>query len=526
MARCLLAFLLALICIGCGGRGDGPASPRSLGKGRLVGEEQIEGRALSLPDMVVDHLETKNSMPGASDTGAAGLDAWELRVDEPRRIAIGVEAEGLLGMRLETTSGSLIAEVKSGEPITMVDISPGILRVVTENLGNQSRDLWVGWRASNQTRAASSPPGIYVNETPPPNTSLVGTPTSVPLILGKFGAPFFQPTLVASAFDVSASFPLGPVNASSVELGMFFLNGGGLAKLVSMPDSTLASHQQAITVAGGELGSQNQIVMAPEMTTLSVAEWGSVAKALSEIIDKRAMLVLEPPAGNRTPDDVTSLRASLAGLTNARRVAMYFPWLLDSDNKPIPPAGAVVGLWTQNDESRGVWVAPAGVDLQFTGISGVEYYITDSDEGFYNAPLDGLAINAIRDLIGYGIRIWGSRTMAGNDAMVRYVPTNRELIYLEQSLQELLLPFVFLPNDPQTWAAAVRICTSFLTGLWQEGGLVGETANSAFAVQCGLGSTMTAQDILNGYMVVTVQVALIYPAEFYTLVFKQQLQVN
>ena len=53
---------------------------------------------------------------------------------------------------------------------------------------------------------------------------------------------------------------------------------------------------------------------------------------------------------------------------------------------------------------------------------------------------------------------------------------------------------------------------------------MGSKASDAFSVQCGLGSTMTAQDILDGYLVVQVSVQVVRPAEFIVLTFRQQMQ--
>ena len=66
--------------------------------------------------------------------------------------------------------------------------------------------------------------------------------------------------------------------------------------------------------------------------------------------------------------------------------------------------------------------------------------------------------------------------------------------------------------------------SGFLTALWNEGGLMGDKASDAFTVQCGLGSTMTAQDVLDGYMIVQVTLQMIRPAEFIELTFKQTMQ--
>jgi phage tail sheath protein FI len=63
----------------------------------------------------------------------------------------------------------------------------------------------------------------------------------------------------------------------------------------------------------------------------------------------------------------------------------------------------------------------------------------------------------------------------------------------------------------------------FLTDIWKEGGLQGATANDAFQVFCGLGSTMTGDDILNGFLNVTVKVAIVRPAEFLVITFEQEM---
>jgi phage tail sheath protein FI len=102
----------------------------------------------------------------------------------------------------------------------------------------------------------------------------------------------------------------------------------------------------------------------------------------------------------------------------------------------------------------------------------------------------------------------------------------RTLIYIEQSIKNALNPFVFAANDSITWVAVVSMVSNFLQGLWQQGGLMGATASEAYTVKCGLGSTMTAQDILDGYMIVQVTLQMIRPAEFIELTFKQQMQAG
>ena len=97
-------------------------------------------------------------------------------------------------------------------------------------------------------------------------------------------------------------------------------------------------------------------------------------------------------------------------------------------------------------------------------------------------------------------------------------------MYIEKSVKAALNDFLFAPNDGRTWVDVIERVSDFLARLWSQGGLVGTKANDAFDVKCGLGSTMTGTDIVEGNMIVLTAVAVIHPAEFIELTFKQQMQ--
>jgi phage tail sheath protein FI len=120
--------------------------------------------------------------------------------------------------------------------------------------------------------------------------------------------------------------------------------------------------------------------------------------------------------------------------------------------------------------------------------------------------------------------VWGARTLDGNSLDWKYIQVRRTLIYVEQSIEASLQPFVFAANDGKTWVAVTSMVSNFLQGLWSQGGLMGAKADEAFTVSCGLGSTMTPLDVLDGYMIVQVTLQMIRPAEFIELTFKQKMQ--
>jgi phage tail sheath protein FI len=83
---------------------------------------------------------------------------------------------------------------------------------------------------------------------------------------------------------------------------------------------------------------------------------------------------------------------------------------------------------------------------------------------------------------------------------------------------------VFSPNNSTTWSTLRATVSNFLNNQWIGGLLVGSSTSEAFEIEIGLGSTMTANDILDGVLKMTVKVAIVRPAEFIVLTFEQKQQ--
>ena len=139
-------------------------------------------------------------------------------------------------------------------------------------------------------------------------------------------------------------------------------------------------------------------------------------------------------------------------------------------------------------------------------------------------PIGGKAVNAIRSFPGKGVLVWGARTLDGNSQDWRYISVRRTVIFIEQSIKYAAEPYVFEPNTAATWSNMKALIVNFLTNVWQMGALAGATAEDAFSVDVGLGSTMTPVDILDGYMRISVKIAVTRPAEFIVITFEQKMQ--
>ena len=191
----------------------------------------------------------------------------------------------------------------------------------------------------------------------------------------------------------------------------------------------------------------------------------------------------------------------------------------------LPPSGAIAGVYAAVDNARGVWKAPANVGIA-TAI-GPTISITAAEQGTMNVdPTGGKSVNAIRAFAGLGTLVWGARTLAGNDNEWRYVNVRRFCIMVEESIKKATMQFVFEPNDANTWVKVQGMIENFLTTQWRQGALQGVKPEDAFYVSVGLGKTKSADDVLNGRMIVQVGLCPVRPAEFIVLQFIQTLPVS
>lgn len=189
----------------------------------------------------------------------------------------------------------------------------------------------------------------------------------------------------------------------------------------------------------------------------------------------------------------------------------------------LPPGAAIAGVYTNVDNNRGVWKAPANVSL--ASVLGPYLLLNTKDQESLNVDDNaGKSINVIRAFTGKGTIVWGTRTLAGNDNEWRYIPVRRFFNYAEESIKKATGVFVFEPNDINTWIRVKAMIENFLILEWRRGALAGAKPNDAFYVKIGLGETMTALDILEGRMIVEIGMAVVRPAEFIILRFAHKMQ--
>jgi hypothetical protein len=254
----------------------------------------------------------------------------------------------------------------------------------------------------------------------------------------------------------------------------------------------------------------------PENYKFGAVYFPRLLTMLSFNLDYTQIVVNSIPAGSVAATTMIQLKS-----VNNQLYNQADSYLKNQLEMLMPAAPAMVVIYAATDDTFGVWKAPANTSV--TDAVDVEQQVSAFDQGGLNVDATtGMSINAIRSFPGRGSAIvWGARTLAGNDNEWRYISVRRFFFMVEQSIKNALEPFVFETNDVNTWTKVTAMISSYLTELWRQGALMGSTTKDAYVVQVGLGITMTQQDVLEGRMIVLIQLAVVRPAEFIVLQFEQ-----
>ncbi|MDQ4097996.1 MAG: phage tail sheath subtilisin-like domain-containing protein, partial [Actinomycetota bacterium] len=181
--------------------------------------------------------------------------------------------------------------------------------------------------------------------------------------------------------------------------------------------------------------------------------------------------ILDPPPGLNA-QQIREWRLEKAGY-DSKYAALYWPWIKvfdpgSGENVSVPPSGHLAGIWSRNDDTRGVHKAPANEVIR--GVLSLDTLITKAEHDLLNPH----GINCIRAFPGRGIRVWGARTLSSDPAW-RYLNIRRLFNYLEESILNGTQWVVFEPNDQSLWAKMRRTISAFLVNEWRKGALFGLT---------------------------------------------------
>lgn len=368
-------------------------------------------------------------------------------------------------------------------------------------------------------------PGVYITEI----DAFGGTPQMVslmPVIVGEAVSSFGDVVQLTSAADLGT---LTTSSSTSTQAAVedFFTNGGSVLMLVTAAGSDAESLLDALSRVD-EIDAAFDLAV-PGLRDLTDTEWMTVADDVTQVAAEiGGMAWLDPPAdsvGHVVSDDAADSGgvASLGQRLTADVGADYRSVTLLSAGV-VPTSGAgearaaspgVLGLRAFVDAEEGQWIN-IGYEPGLVGVRS-----EDSPTMAAAVLFDENSVTPMYDdPLGTTIPL-GPVTL-GSLADRRRLTEQRTLLWIERSVRQAMLPFVFESNDQQTWIEMTAQLSALLTPVWQEGALYGDAASDAFSASC----SATPDQILNGYVSCTVSLELMQPGLPVVLPFMQRMTTS
>lgn len=236
--------------------------------------------------------------------------------------------------------------------------------------------------------------------------------------------------------------------------------------------------------------------------------------------DENALYITDPQSENGAWTDVFEV-TDATGLTDYKSgiipevTCAFWPRVrvpLGTAQVHIDPCGTIAGVIASSIARSGPWNTAAGLSAPLVGVTGLEYAMSDADNGVINPR----GINALRAK-STGHVVWGGRMLAGDDNFSNrdfaYISVRMTTDFIKNSVSRALEGYVFKNNNRDTWANIEMMVRAFMHSLYTKGAFRGATAEQAYDVRCNE-LTTTPTDILLGIMNVWVLFAPQFPAEF------------
>jgi hypothetical protein len=201
--------------------------------------------------------------------------------------------------------------------------------------------------------------------------------------------------------------------------------------------------------------------------------------------------------------------------------AMYWPWVLyqervDAPVLEMPPSAHAAAIIARRDLARGPQISPANETLrEVVGLTAsfgddVHGHLYDPDPD--NSGRRICALNLLRAFPGFGIQVWGARTLS-TETWLRFIAVRRTLTAIELRMRASLEQLVFEPNRPDLWLQITQAAFAVLMPLFESGALRGTRPEEAFYVRCDARNN-PPEAIARGELLIEVGVAVAAPAEF------------
>lgn len=236
--------------------------------------------------------------------------------------------------------------------------------------------------------------------------------------------------------------------------------------------------------------------------------------------------VLALPRDITEPDAANHIRAlsvaegKLAGLNFdpegrvGSYAAIYHPWLetraVTGIVRPLPPDGAVLGMFAARARDRGAWVAPANRVL--LGVAALHTVLPESRQ----ALLMDAGINLILHR-PEGYTLLSEDTLSSVPEL-QPIHVRRLLILLRRMMSRMGEEFTFEPNDQALRDLVRQRCTNLLERLFRAGAFAGRSTAEAFQVSVD-DADNTAASIDAGRLIARIRIRPAQALRFITIRF-------
>ena len=320
--------------------------------------------------------------------------------------------------------------------------------------------------------------------------------------------------------------PPQPAPAPVAAIGGANADGNTLTKANFFGAGMQAAKQGIFALEKADLFN---LLCIPPYTSANDADTDLLGEAVAYCRSRRAMMIIDSKSTWTKKETARKEFAdgTYPGITGPDRTysAIFFPRLKqpnplrDSQIEEFASCGAVAGVFSRTDVSRGVWKAPAGEGAGLVGVPQLSVPLTDDENG----ELNPLGLNCLRAFPITGRVVWGSRTLDGADRLAsewKYIPVRRTALFIEESLYRGTKWVVFEPNDEPLWAQIRLNVGAFMQNLFRQGAFQGQSRRDAYLVKCDK-ETTTQNDINLGIVNIVVGFAPLKPAEFVIIKIQQ-----
>lgn len=252
------------------------------------------------------------------------------------------------------------------------------------------------------------------------------------------------------------------------QIANVFLSGGGDG-IASLASGDFIGNPASST---GMFAFDNQTVL--NQLAIPESQAMVVQRALIDYCELRkyTFAVLNSPKG-LTPTDVIEYVEDTAAF-NSSRGAFYYPQLKVYDanndrNIVVPADGHIMGKYAQIDGSQGVQQVAAGELGLLAGVVGFEN--NETEKKAVRDVLYPSRINPMGNINGFGLTLFGSRTLDLTGGIGSQINERRVFNFLEQSLNDGM-GFVLFKNNTAEFRDNVRMTIEAFMAAQLQAGMI------------------------------------------------------